>query len=205
MMIDAKGRANHTETSLKRYFPEQYANLESSIPEPAAPFTAAAHFTASALAGIPAVRYAPFDGDPESTLYVFFDFGCDHCRGLFQTLQADAIREALTQFRTALAVIPVAFSGTETAYKSSYALVKQPPIENLVTLFGHEAPLPSDITEAQIDLGAEQLVAIMGAVKEHKVSAVPRVVYVSANDVVEREGTLGQSELLSLITPPSAP
>lgn len=205
MMLDARGRANHTETALKRYFPEQYATLESTIQEPALPPPITGPGpgpTQSDLARIPSVRYAAFEGEPEATLYVFMDFGCSHCKGMFETLRSDAVSQALNERRIALAMIPVAFSGTETAYKSAYSLAMQPNPEKLAALFGHDAPLPYDITEKQIDAGSEQLVALMSEVRAHGISAVPWVMFASDSKVVVREGAIEEADLIGLLPDP---
>jgi protein-disulfide isomerase len=205
MMLDARGRANHTETALKRYFPEQYATLGSTIPEPALPPPVTGPgLTPSDLARIPSVRYAAFEGEPEATLYVFMDFGCSHCKGMFETLRSDAVSQALNERRIALAMIPVAFSGTETAYKSAFSLAMQPNPEKLATLFGHDAPLPFDITEKQIDAGSEQLVELMSVVRAHGMSAVPWVMLASDGNLVVREGAIEEAELIGLLPDPDA-
>lgn len=201
MMLDAKGRANHTETALKRYFPEQYATLGETAQEPApAPPVNALGVSSEDLAGIPSVRYTAFEGEPEATLYVFMDFGCSHCKSLFGTLRSDAVSQALSDRRIALAMIPVAFSGNETAYKSAFALAMQPTAEKFAALFGREAPLPDDITEEQIDGGAEHLVELMSIVRARGMSAVPWLVLASERNVVVHEGAIEESGILDLLS-----
>ncbi len=205
MMLDAQGRANHTETALKRYFPEQYATLGTTTqdPVPALPVNTLG-LTSDELAHIPSVRYAAFEGEPEETLYVFMDFGCSHCKSLFGTLRSDAVTQALSDQRIALAMIPVAFSGTQTAYKSAFALAMQPNAERFSTLFGRDAPLPDDITEEQIDGGAEQLVELMSVVRSKGMSAVPWVALASERNVVVREGAIDAAEILGLLAGPQS-
>jgi thiol:disulfide interchange protein DsbG len=200
MMLDAKGRANHTETALKRYFPEQYATLGTTTPDPAPALPVnALGLTSDELARIPSVRYAAFEGEPEATLYVFMDFGCSHCKSMFGTLRSDAVSQALSDQRIALAMIPVAFSGTQTAYKSAFALAMQPTAEKFATLFGRDAPLPDDITEEQIDDGAEQLVELMSVVRAQGMSAVPWVALASDRNVVVREGAIDEAQIVDLL------
>ena len=204
MMLGARGGVNHTEALLREYFPDQYA-VEQSVSTAAQISGDAPLFTAQELATIPGVRYRDFEGDPLSQLYLFVDFACDHCRSLYDRLRSDALRRVIAEQRIALIVIPLAFSGEQTAFKSAYALSRQPSSEDLRALFGSDAPLPTDMSKDEIAPGAMDLTQVMNAVRAHGISSVP-VLFLTRDDAVRvGSGSPDQSSILEFLALPSSP
>lgn len=204
MMLGARGGVNHTEALLRKYFPDQYA-VDQSVPTAAQISGDAPQFSAQELATIPGVRYRDFEGDPLSQLYLFVDFACDHCRSVYDRLRSDALRQIITEQRISLTVIPLVFSGDRTAFKSAYALSRQPPPEDLRALFGRDAPLPTDMSKEEVAPGAMDLTQVMNAVRAHGISSVPVLVLTRDDAVRVGSGSPDQSSILEFLALPGSP